>query len=393
MTLSAFAPVFCASPEGFQKVRELLLAEQVVAIPTETVYGLGGSAVSEKALGRIFSAKGRPPSDPLILHVAAPVNSLEALSPWVDLQRLSKFSSVTQEQLARLLKHFWPGPLTLVLPKSSQVPSLVTSGRPTVAIRCPAHSITQQLLQSLPFPLAAPSANQFGHLSPTSVEDVQKELGDKIAGILEGGPCQQGLESTILLPPLEPGLSSFTLLRPGALSKEALEACLQAPLAMPKTPSTPGLVKPALGALAPGLLDSHYAPRKPLFLLSSPALKAKHWPLLWQHPQAQQAGFLIFGTPALQASFEEAWQKQFPSKPLIVCLPYDPQASAQADPLWQAAQGFFKALRSLDEHPEVRCLIAEPSPVRAGVGLALQDRLERAHQAVLSLPLKEASSL
>ena len=213
---------------------------KLVAIPTETVYGLAGNALDVKAVSSIFQTKNRPSFDPLILHVA----SLEQVSPFV-----SEFP----EKLKRLAEAFWPGPLTVLLPRKASVPDLVTSGLDRVAVRVPNHPLTLALLAQLDFPLAAPSANPFGYISPTQAAHVAAQLGLQIPYILDGGACAVGLESTIV------GMEGeqVVIYRLGGLELSEIESLVgQVTVQAPST-STPS---------APGQLASHYAPRKPIFL-------------------------------------------------------------------------------------------------------------------------------
>jgi len=199
-----------SAPELLKAVR-LLSEGELVAIPTETVYGLAANALDARAVARIFEVKGRPHFDPLIVHAA---NAERALALTVAPSRLAY----------RLAERFWPGPLTLVLPKVQEVPELVTSGLPSVAVRVPAHPLTLELLGLFGGPVAAPSANRFGRISPTRPEHVRAELGAAISLVLDGGPCVTGVESTILsLVGERP-----TLLRPGGTPLEAIEAVIGA---------------------------------------------------------------------------------------------------------------------------------------------------------------------
>lgn len=225
---------------GIARAAELLRAGELVAFPTETVYGLGGDAWSDRAVAKIYAAKGRPSFNPLIVHLP-------------DLAAAEDFAEVGLKA-RRLARAFWPGPLTLVLPlrPNSGISPLVTAGLETVAIRVPAHPLAQRLLRAFGGPLAAPSANPSGRVSPTTAGHVIEGLSGRIAAVLDGGPCAVGLESTIVLPD-----SSPVLLRPGGVPVEALEVALGEPL-------SPGgdAGKPT----SPGQLASHYAPEAALRL-------------------------------------------------------------------------------------------------------------------------------
>jgi L-threonylcarbamoyladenylate synthase len=223
-----------------------LRAGKLVAVPTETVYGLAANAFDAKACRRIFAAKGRPATDPLIVH----------------LQSASQLSQVCQPNSAaqKLARRFWPGPLTLVLPKLSVIPDVVTAGRDSVAVRVPAHPLFRRLLKRADIPLAAPSANPFGYVSPTSAEHVQQGLGYRIPHILNGGQTQIGLESTIIDIRDE---KHPRLLRPGAITRSELERTLGCRVAVVKRPAKP---KPTQAQVAPGMLARHYSPRTPVIL-------------------------------------------------------------------------------------------------------------------------------
>ncbi|GAB1487846.1 L-threonylcarbamoyladenylate synthase [Opitutaceae bacterium] len=234
------------SPANLTRLAAALRRGELVAVPTETVYGLAGDALNPAAADAIFAAKGRPANDPLIVHIH-------------DRRQLATLAVVNDAAL-KLTRAFWPGPLTLVLPKLPSVPDRVTSGQGSVAVRLPSHPLFRRLLRAAGIPLAAPSANPFGYLSPTTAEHVRAGLGGRIRHILDGGPCVFGLESTIvdLRDPAKP-----TLLRPGSLARETIEAVLGRKLLVP--------AKPARGnnrtkVVAPGQLTRHYSPRTPLAL-------------------------------------------------------------------------------------------------------------------------------
>ncbi|WP_299848323.1 L-threonylcarbamoyladenylate synthase [uncultured Roseovarius sp.] len=223
-----------ANADGFKSASEVLRKGELVAFPTETVYGLGGDARNDLAVARIFAAKGRPRFNPLIVHV----NSISAVQKLVE----------WPEQADILAQAFWPGPLTLVLPlkPGSGLSPLVTADLPTLAVRVPAHPVAQSLLAAFDGPVAAPSANPSGRISPTTAAHVMAGLSGRISAVLDGGPCEVGVESTIL------GLADApTLLRPGGLPVEALEAALHGPVARHSSDDP---------LTAPGQMASHYAP-------------------------------------------------------------------------------------------------------------------------------------
>lgn len=308
-----------------EKARELLRHEQLVAVPTETVYGLAGNALSEKAVAEIFAVKNRPAFDPLIIHVYP----VERIGDWVT----------DFPEPARLLaRAFMPGPLTLLLPKNPRIPDLTTSGSPVVAIRSPDHPLTQELLAGLEFPLAAPSANPFGYISPTTANHVARQLGDKIPYILDGGPCSVGIESTIIGWEVN---GRPTLYRKGGIPAEEIEKVIGKITVQPHSTSNP---------LAPGMLKSHYAPRIPLVIGIIPEL-------LDRYP-AQRIGILSF-------------RKTYPD------IPAEHQVVlSQTGDLKEATRNLFSGLRHLDTQ-DIDLIIAEFLP-ESGLGAAINDRLRRA---------------
>ena len=299
---------------------ELLRAGSIVAIPTETVYGLAANAFDEAAVLKVFEAKQRPSFDPLIVHVAEREQVLRVVK---------EFPSGTRE----LMDAFWPGPLTLVLPKMTEVPDLVTSGLDTVGVRMPAHPLAQELLHALDFPLAAPSANPFGYVSPTTAQHVTDQLGDRIPYILDGGPCSVGVESTII------GWDDgrWVLYRPGGIAVERIEDIIGRLSIAAKE------VLPA----APGMLESHYAPRTPLHVGDVTALLQEH--------VNERVGVISFRSR------------------------YDAHRSETLSPngdLSEAARHLFAALRALDTS-DCDVILAEYFP-EEGLGRAINDRLRRA---------------
>lgn len=253
------------SPDSIRAVAFLLKQGKAVALPTETVYGLAAHALDVTAVQKIFAIKGRPLIDPLIVHVLG-ISEAQHLA-------------YLNEAAYKLATAFWPGPLTLILPKRNCVPDIVTAGQPSVAIRVPNHPIFREVLQLCQLPLAAPSANPFGYVSPTRAEHVRRTLGEKAPYILDGGPCEHGLESTILLltNPQRP-----TILRPGPISRAAIEFTLGQPVAEGIEPCSDNVAQ-----LAPGLLSQHYSPKTPLHLLPyhSPMPKTSDCAqVYWQRP-------------------------------------------------------------------------------------------------------------
>ena len=306
--------------------KELLEAKELVAIPTETVYGLAANALDVDAVMKIFEVKNRPTFDPLIVHVAS---FLEAQQWVLDFPK----------PLLKLAEKFWPGPLTLLLPKKAIIPDLVTSGLDSVAIRVPAHPLTLSLLKELAFPLAAPSANPFGYISPTQPQHVQDQLGDQIQLILDGGPCEVGLESTIV------GMEgdAVTVYRLGGLAIGELEEVVGKVQVLSHSSSNPK---------SPGMLKSHYSPLKPLIIGDLASLIQKY----------KQQG-TSFGVLSFQKTFES-----IPKGNQIVL--------SELASFSEAAKNLFAALRTLDSR-DVSVILTELLP-EEGLGRAINDRLRRA---------------
>lgn len=327
----AFLP---PNAEGVARAADLLLAGEVVALPTETVYGLAAHALDERAVRYVFSIKGRPLIDPLIIHGL----DLDFFAP------LAQFSPLAK----KLAEACWPGPLTMVVRKTSAVPLLVTAGRDTVALRAPAHPLMRAVIAQSRLPLAAPSANPFGYLSPTKAEHVRHSFGGRVPWILDGGACTLGLESTIVdvsNPAVAP-----RILRPGPITDRALSQILGVTVeTQPPAPaSTEG------GLVAPGLLSRHYSPRTPLVMLEKGA--APESP-----PVGRRAAWV-----KLQRS---APGESAPRGTEIFWLSEDGSLPA-------AARTLYDLLRRLDEmgFEKIWC---ERAP-ESGWGLALNDRLRRA---------------
>ena len=307
---------------NIDRASQLLSQGALVGIPTETVYGLAANALNENAVLNIFEAKNRPQFDPLIVHVSS-IHEVEKYAFWPD------------ERLKSLAEQFWPGPLTILLPKKNNIPHLVTSGLDTVAIRVPQHPLTLQLLNNISFPLAAPSANPFGYISPTTAQHVNNQLGKKIAYILDGGPCKVGLESTII------GLEANQIMvfRLGGLAIEEIEKAIGKVELKINQSSNP---------VAPGQLVSHYAPHKPL-IIGDIAKK-----IIENHKK--NMAVIAFG------------QNNFNS-PLTFNL------SEKSD-MNEAALNLFKMLRLADES-DAELIITNYLPEQ-GLGRAINDRLKRA---------------
>jgi L-threonylcarbamoyladenylate synthase len=251
-----------ADPGEIERAAQFLRAGRLVAFPTETVYGLGANALDAEAVARIYAVKGRPGTSPLIVHVASIDMAQSLVANW-------------PENANRLARRFWPGPLTLVLEKQLEnqpaIPAIVTAGLPTVGLRMPAHPIALALIRAAGVPLAAPSANRFGELSPTTADHVRRSLGSDVDFILDGGPCQVGIESTVLsLTEPKP-----ILFRPGGISRTELEAIV-GPVASAQ--------EVYAGAHpAPGLHPRHYSPRTTLYLVSNGKLPAQGQGIYLQH--------------------------------------------------------------------------------------------------------------
>lgn len=317
------ARIFAYSEPGAISAAAAVLRDGgLVAFPTETVYGLGASALNPIAVARVFEIKGRPRFDPLIVHVA-------------DFGQVGEIIADFPPKAKSLAKRFWPGPLTLVLPKTDVVPDIVTAGLRTVAVRIPAHPVALDLIREAQVPIAAPSANRFGRTSPTRADHVVEELGGFVDTVLDGGPCRVGVESTII---------SFddekpVLLRPGGVGVEEIETLVGPVLILDRTEALP---------LSPGRLPRHYAPRTPLVL--SPG---SHLTL-----DGKRIGLLTLQRPQNLDHYVAV------------------EVLSQSGDLHEAAANLFAAMRRLDALG-LDLILAQPFPNR-GLGLAINDRLLRA---------------
>ncbi|MBS1653007.1 MAG: threonylcarbamoyl-AMP synthase [Bacteroidetes bacterium] len=307
------------------KAVQILNKEGLVAIPTETVYGLAANALNEKAVVKIFEAKQRPYFDPLIVHVA-------------NINDVKKYATINDDRLERLASTFWPGPLTLLLPKKNNLPSIVTSGLNHVGIRIPNQALTLKLLQELKFPLAAPSANPFGYISPTEPKHVVNQLKNKVEYVLDGGQCSIGIESTII------GLNEqnkISVYRLGGLSIEAIEKCIGPVEINLNISSNPK---------APGQLKSHYAPKTPLMVGNIDALIKEN--------VLKKIALIVFGKKTLTHNVFKTFNL------------------SETENINEAAINLFSTMRLADEAGAD--IVLAPFLPEKGLGKAINDRLKRA---------------
>ena len=265
-----------ASPAAIARAAELLRHGDLVAFPTETVYGLGAAATQAEAVARIFAAKGRPVDHPLIVHLP-------------DESHVPRWVREWPEGARALAESFWPGPLTLILPRAGQVADFITGGQDSVGLRVPSHPVARALLASFGDGIAAPSANRFGRISPTTAQHVADDLGDAVSMILDGGPCEVGIESTIVAFVA----AAPVLLRPGGIPAADLVRVLGRPLA----------ARDGGAPRASGTLPAHYAPRTPAVLVPADALRAE----LAQLYERDEEVAVLARTVARPADFEDAW--------------------------------------------------------------------------------------
>lgn len=321
-------PVF-ADAASIALAAELLEEGRLVAFPTETVYGLGADASNPDAVKRIFTAKGRPADHPLIVHVGG----FAGLSDW---------AAHVPEAASLLAAHFWPGPLTLILNKKPDVPLVVTGGQQTVGLRVPNHPVALQLLAAFGGGIAAQSANRFCRISPTRAEHVEEELGDAVDLILDGGPCQVGLESTII----DLSRKRPRLLRPGGISRYQIEELLQTELELPRQSFENGI-------RAPGMMGVHYAPATPAHLCSPERLEAVVDRFAGQN---KRIGILFYN-------------RSLPSSRQLHRIIMPPEAEEYAKKL-------YAALRELD-HRQLDLILVERPP-ETEAWRAVHDRLRKA---------------
>jgi L-threonylcarbamoyladenylate synthase len=313
------------------RAAHLLREGHTVAFPTETVYGLAANALNPAAVARIFAAKARPSWDPLIVHVS-------------DTTMLARVATLTPRAQA-LIDAFWPGPLTLLLPRTPQIPDSVTAGRPLVGVRMPAHALALALIRTANLPLAAPSANRFGRISPTTAQHVLDDLDHRIAAVLDGGPTTVGVESTVLDP------EAMVLYRPGAITPAMIE-----PIVGPVTHFQPAPTSAEPSSLpSPGVGIRHYAPRARLLLVpDEPSLQSHATHLA---AQGERLGVML----------PTHWTLSTPAE----VYPWQPFTDDAA-----LATTLFAGLRALDQRDVTVILCPVPPPT--GIGLAIRDRLEKA---------------
>ena len=319
---------------GLQECGALLREGQIVAFPTETVYGLGASALCDSAVAAIFAAKNRPQDNPLIAHIS-------------DISMLSMVAREASEEALELFERFSPGPLTVILPKAEALSSLVTAGGDTVAVRCPAHPVANALIRAAGVPIVAPSANLSGKPSPTSFETTFEDLDGLVPAIIDGGECDVGVESTVVLPRGR----TLRLLRPGAVTPEMLEA---AGYTVEIDPNVLAPLDESKPVLSPGMKHRHYAPRAPLTILRGEKQAVLSF---LKEKQVKGAGILCFDG---ELSGENVYS-------------YGAEGDAESQ-----SKQLFRALRKFDK-TDVQEIYAR-CPETKGVGLAVYNRLLRAAQ-------------
>lgn len=293
----------------------------LVAFPTETVYGLGANALDPVAVAKVFALKERPSFDPLIVHIA-------------DIKAIETLAAKPDERILKLAGAFWPGPLTIVVKKDPKVPDIVTAGLDSVGLRMPANDIALRLIEASGCPIAAPSANKFGQLSPTRAEHVRKAF-PSLKHILDGGPCRVGVESTVIT--LDE--TGFLILRPGAVTREML---------LKHLPASSGKVKSVLEAASPGHMPSHYSPAKPLFILGQQPIP----------PDTSRAAFL-----SADGNQAEGYAHV--------------EVLSAKGVLTEVAVNLFGALHRMEERPDIDFIVAQAVNEK-GIGSAIMDRLRKA---------------
>lgn len=322
--------------KGIIKAAAIIKNGGLVAFPTETVYGLGAAATSNQAVKKIYAAKGRPSDNPLIVHIAS-------------LKQLERVAEKISDYAYRLAERFWPGPLSLILPRASEIPQVVSSGYPTVAVRMPDHKVALNLIDAAGVPIAAPSANRSGRPSPTSYRHVLEDLTGKIDAVIKSDSCSIGIESTVL----DLTSSLPVILRPGGISREELEAVLGIPVYLA------GSKRKRFTTLAPGMKYRHYSPRAPLILFTGPQKRRRliiDSIINYYHKRCFKIGLLN---------------------------PVSPNAPLARESLEALAARLYHDLRDMDNRG-VDLILAEELTVN-GLGLALMNRLKKAATRVLKV--------
>lgn len=322
--------------KGIIKAAAIIKNGGIVAFPTETVYGLGAAATNSRAVKKIYAAKGRPSDNPLIVHIAS-------------LKQLERVAEKIPDYAYRLAEHFWPGPLSLILPRASEIPQEVSSGHPTVAVRMPGHKVALDLIDAAGVPIAAPSANRSGRPSPTSYRHVLEDLTGRIDAVIKSGSCSIGIESTVL------DLTSSVplILRPGGISREELEAVLDVSVYVA------GSKRKKLTVTAPGMKYRHYSPRAPLILFTG----------------SQKRRRLVI------ASIINYYHKR--CFKIALLNPVSPHSPFVREPLETLAARLYHDLRDMDNRG-VDLILAEELAVN-GLGLAVMNRLKKAASRVLKV--------
>jgi L-threonylcarbamoyladenylate synthase len=332
------------STQQIAAAAHLLRNGGLVAFPTETVYGLGANALATPACIKIFEAKGRPLSDPLIVHLA---HASDLVAKLLRTNIVGTLGSQTQYRVDLVTRAFWPGPLTLLLPRGTAVSPVITAGSDFVAIRVPDHAVAQALLKQADVPVAAPSANRFGRISPTTAEHVRQELGERVDMILDGGPCTVGVESTIL----DVTQSPPRILRLGGVAREDIEHALGEQVAVHNRSAR----NEHKGELAPGMMDKHYAPASRLRIAATFA-ELIAW-LAPEHGSTRQKGVLLHSGQTLPV---EARARTFDIGRDFTSM----------------AKNLYAGMRALDAaHVDEILVVAVPAQ---GLGAAIADRLMRA---------------
>ena len=320
---------------GTRHAAQLLREGGTVAFPTETVYGLGANALDSMAVAKIFSAKGRPAWDPLIVHVDGRVM----------LETVAIVPRESSDVVEKLMQAFWPGPLTLLLPRAVQVPLAVTAARPLVAVRVPKHPVAQELIRLAGVPIAAPSANRFGHTSPTTAAHVLADLDGRIDAVLDGGPATVGVESTVF------DVATHAIYRPGAVTAEMISRAIGAPIQTVRSGKEAETAE--FESASPGMTDRHYAPHAQIVLAAN---QSEFIAEIAKYPPAEVGVMLPDGWNAGHAAAAFRW--------------------GPWDNLEVLARLLYLGLRVLDDRGVK--LIVCPLPAMGGLGDALRDRLEKA---------------